>query len=162
MFFFSFLVFIPVWSFITGLSVWTQIATGWRRAQGVRTRLNLRVHKYLPGISLCFWLKVVEEKDEERNWFPRFFLLSLLSSSPQPTVLEHRLLLTVLHGVESLHHAVGRQPCLRVVIPALSDGGAEDTHPLRTQQKLLSKRGSQWAPQTAAETDFLLYNSRGF
>lgn len=52
-----------------------------------------------------------------------FFLVFFVS---HPVVI-----FRLLQGAEALDHAVSCEPSLGVVIPALSDGGTEDVHPLK-------------------------------
>lgn len=58
-------------------------------------------------------------------------LVLLLSLRVLPISFMSQLLFVVLQDFEALHHAVSRQPGLRVVIPALHDGGAEDAQTLQ-------------------------------
>lgn len=71
--------------------------------------------------SLCFIL------------LPEFHLVFLLLTySFLVFFVSHPVVIfRLLQGAEALDHAVSREPGLGVVIPALSDGGTEDVHPLK-------------------------------
>lgn len=99
---------------MSSLSIWKKRDLLSSRRWSMR---RLQVH-----FSLCFIL--LPEFHLVFLLLTYFFLVFLFISHP---VVIFRL----LQGAEALDHAVSCEPGLRVVIPALSDGGTEDVHPLK-------------------------------
>lgn len=56
-------------------------------------------------------------------------------------VVEDVVAIHLCHQVEALGHAVGGEASLGVVVPALGDGVAQKTHPLRVEGLKLKAEG---------------------
>ena len=130
--FFAFCSFVRLMTQLTGClscsprgswDLWShQLGMGSGRVSGRGTGHRFRVRKEEPCRLL--WEQTERSREQSRSPLlspPLLWCLLLLSSSP-----------LLIQEFEALHHTVGCEPGLWVVVPTLDDSGAQDPHTLRT------------------------------